>query len=75
LRRAALLYNQNIPANVDFLRVAQSVSGSAGVVVTAAELHDAADIERILTDLGQRPDSGFIVAPNPLNSTNMQNDH
>jgi hypothetical protein len=38
LRRVGLVYNQNIPANVDFLRVAQGLAGSVGVTVTPTEL-------------------------------------
>jgi putative tryptophan/tyrosine transport system substrate-binding protein len=72
LRRVGLLYNQNIPANVDFLRVAKEVSSSVGVTITGTELHNAADIERVLTELAQEPNSGLIVAPNPLNSKNNE---
>jgi putative ABC transport system substrate-binding protein len=72
LRRVGLVYNQNIPANVDFLRVAQDVSGSVGVMITATELHSAADIERVLTEFAQEPNSGIIVVPNPLNARNNE---
>jgi putative ABC transport system substrate-binding protein len=72
LRRVGLVYNQNIPANVDFLRVAQGLAASVGVTVTAIELHDAADIERVLTEFAQEPNGGLIVTPNPLNSKNNQ---
>jgi putative ABC transport system substrate-binding protein len=72
LRRVGLIYNQNIPANVDFLRVTQALSGPVGVTVTATELHDAADIESVLTEFAREPNSGLIVTPNPLNSRNNQ---
>jgi putative tryptophan/tyrosine transport system substrate-binding protein len=72
LRRAGLVYNQSIPANVDFLRVAQGLAGSVGMTVTPTELHDAADIERVLTEFAQEPNGGLIVTPNPLNSRNDQ---
>jgi putative ABC transport system substrate-binding protein len=72
LRRVGLVYNQNIPANVDFLRVAQGLAASVGVTVTGTELHDAADIERVLTEFAQEPNGGLIVTPNPLNSRNDQ---
>jgi len=72
LRRVGLVYNRNIPANVDFLRVAQSLSGSVGVTVIGTELHDAADIERVLTEFAQEANGGLIVTPNPLNARNSQ---
>ena len=40
VRRVGVLYNQNIPANVEFLRTAQTQSSLVGVTVTPAELHD-----------------------------------
>lgn len=65
-----VIYNQNIPANVDLLRNAEAASALIGVTVAAIELHNAADIERTLTEFAQVPSSGLIVMPNPLNSRN-----
>jgi putative ABC transport system substrate-binding protein len=72
VRRVGVLYNQNIPANVEFMRTAETESSSAGVTVMPAELHDAADIEHVITEFAQEPDSGLIVTPNPLNSRNRE---
>ena len=72
LRRVGLVYNQNIPANVDFLRVAQGLAASVGVTVKPTELHDAADIDRVLAEFAQEPNGGLIVTPNPLNARNNQ---
>jgi putative ABC transport system substrate-binding protein len=70
LRRVGVIYNQNIPANVGLLRNAEAASALMGMTITATELHNATDIERILTEFAQVPDSGLIVTPNPLNSRN-----
>jgi len=72
LRRAGLVYNQSLPANVDFLRVAQGLAASVGVTVKPTELHDAADIDRVLAEFAQEPNGGLIVTPNPLNARNNQ---
>jgi len=72
VRRVGVLYNQNIPANVEFLRTAQTQSSLVGVTVTPAELHDVADIERVVTEFAQESDSGLIVTPNPLNASNTE---
>jgi putative ABC transport system substrate-binding protein len=72
VRRVGLVYNQNIPANVDFLRTAQALSDSIGVTVRATELHNPADIERVLTELAQEPNSGLVMTPNPLNAANKE---
>jgi ABC-type uncharacterized transport system substrate-binding protein len=70
--RVGVLYNQNIPANVEFLGTAQTVSGRVGVTVMPTELHNAADIERVITRFAQDADSGLIVTPNPLNARNNE---
>jgi putative ABC transport system substrate-binding protein len=72
VRRVGVLYNQNIPANLEFLRTAQTQSSLVGVTVAPAELHDGADIERVVTVFAQESDSGVIVTPNPLNSSNTE---
>jgi len=66
LRRVGLVYNQNIPANVDFLHVAQGLAASVGVTVIPTDLHDAADIDRVLAEFAQEPNGGLIVTPSPL---------
>ncbi len=72
LRRVGVVYNQNIPANVELLRSAEAASALVGLIVTATELHSAIDIDRVLTEFAQVPNSGFIVIPNPLNSRNNE---
>ena len=72
VRRVGVLYNQNIPANIEFLRTAQAVAGVVGVTVTPTELHNAADIERVITEFAQDRESGLIVTPNPLNARNKE---
>lgn len=72
VRRVGVLYNENISANVEFLRTAQTVSGVVGATVTPAELHNVADIERIISEFAQGADSGLIVTPNPLNARNNE---
>ena len=72
VRHVGVLYNQNIPINVEFLRTAQTQSSLVGVTVTPAELHDVADIERVVTEFAQESDSGLIVTPNPVNSSNTE---
>ena len=72
VRRVGVLYNQNIPINVEFLRTAQAQSSLVGVTVVPAELHDVADIERVVMEFAQESDSGLIVTPNPLNARNTE---
>jgi putative tryptophan/tyrosine transport system substrate-binding protein len=67
LRRVGVIYDQNIPANVELLRNAEAASALVGMTA-AIELHSASDIERALTNFAEVPSSGLIVMPNPLNS-------
>jgi putative tryptophan/tyrosine transport system substrate-binding protein len=47
--------------------VAQGLAASVGVTVEPTELHDAADIDRVLAEFAQEPNGGLIVTPSPLN--------
>ena len=55
VRRIAVVYNQDIAANVAFLHSAGAASASLGMTVTATELHEVADIERTLTAFAREP--------------------
>jgi putative ABC transport system substrate-binding protein len=68
VRRVAVLYDPQIAANVAFLNVAQQMSLAQGVTVSAARVHDGAEMEPALTSFGKEPNGGLIVAPNPINS-------
>jgi len=69
VRRAAVILNPNVTANVAFLHAAEKAAASLGLTVTAAGVRDAADIERILTAFAQEPNGGVIVTPSPLTNT------
>ena len=66
VRRAAVVHDPRIAANVSFFRAAESASSSLGVAVTSAAVTNAADIEREITAFAQSgPDAGLVVAPAP----------
>ena len=68
LRRIAVVHVPEIVPNVAFLRVVEAAAPSLGVSVTAAEVRNAADIERVLSALGQEG-GGLIVTPSALTAT------
>ncbi len=68
VRRVAVVYNQNIAANVAFLHAAEAASGSLDIKIIAIDLHEAAIMEDTLTAFAQEPNGGLIIAPNPLNT-------
>jgi putative ABC transport system substrate-binding protein len=68
LRRVAVVHVPEIAPNVAFLRVVEAVAPQTGIAVTAAEIRDAADIERVLSAFGQQG-GGLIVTPSSLTAT------
>jgi putative ABC transport system substrate-binding protein len=67
VRRVAVVYDPQIIANVAFLEIAERLSGSTGVMVSAARVHDAGEMEPAITAFSKESDGGLIVAPNPIN--------
>jgi putative tryptophan/tyrosine transport system substrate-binding protein len=68
VRRVAVVYNQNIVANVAFLHAAEAASASLDIKVIAIDLHDAALMEDTLTAFAQELNGGLIITPNPVNT-------
>jgi ABC-type uncharacterized transport system substrate-binding protein len=68
VRRVAVVYNQNIAANVAFLHAAEAGSASLDIRIIAIDLREAGTMEDALTEFAQEPNGGLIVAPNPLNT-------
>jgi putative ABC transport system substrate-binding protein len=69
VRRVAFVLVPEITANVAFMRVGEASSAALGMTVSAAGVHNTADIERVLTEFAQEPDGGLIVTPSPLTAT------
>ena len=68
VRRAAVLINPNVTANVAFLHSAEAAANLLGMTVTAAGVRDAAEIENAITAFAREPDGGLIVVASPTNS-------
>ncbi len=68
LRRVAVVHVPEILPNVAFLHVIEAAAPSLGLSVTAAEVRNAADIERVLSAFG-REGGGLIVTPSALTAT------
>jgi putative ABC transport system substrate-binding protein len=68
LRRVAVVHVPEVAPNVAFLRVVEASAPQMGIAVTAAEIRNAADIERVLSAFGQQG-GGLIVTPSALTAT------
>jgi putative tryptophan/tyrosine transport system substrate-binding protein len=68
LRRVAVLHVPEIAPNLAFLRVIEAAAPQMGIAVSPAEIRNAADIERVLSDFGQQG-GGLVVTPSALTAT------
>ena len=72
MRRVAVLFGSDAPANVGFLRVTEATAPSLGVQVTAIDIRDGIEIERGLSTFANQPDGGLIVLPHPTITANRR---
>jgi putative ABC transport system substrate-binding protein len=62
--RAALMFNpETAPYFAYYLQPFEAAARSSAVEPIAAPVHAAADIERVVASLGDRPDTGLVVIP------------
>ena len=59
-------------ANAGFLRTAESAAPSLGVILTAASVHNAAEIEAAVIALSGEVNRGLIVMPHPVTTTHRE---
>jgi putative ABC transport system substrate-binding protein len=69
LRRVAVIHVPEIVPNVAFLRVVEAAAPAFDITVTAGEVRNAADIERVLPAFAQDGGGGLIVTPSALTAT------
>jgi ABC-type uncharacterized transport system substrate-binding protein len=64
--RVATILNPVQSPQVGILRAIETVARSVGVLLTAAGVSDAAEIERAVSDFARESNGGLIVVPNPV---------
>jgi putative ABC transport system substrate-binding protein len=69
VRRVAFVLVPEITANVAFMTVGAASSANLDMTVSAAGVHNAGDMEQVLTEFAEEPDGGLIVTPSPLTAT------
>jgi putative tryptophan/tyrosine transport system substrate-binding protein len=68
LRRVALMFNlATAPYGPGFLHSFEIAAKSFGIVPVGAEMHEPAEIEGVISALGQSADGGLIVIPDAFN--------
>ena len=69
LRRVAVVHVPENRSERGFLRVIEAAAPQMGIAVSAAEVRNATDIERVLSDFAQQDGGGLVVAPSALTAT------
>ena len=64
--RVVVLLHADTAVHAAFLRSAEAAAPSLGLVVSAANVRDAAEIERAITAFATELNGGLIVMPNPV---------
>jgi putative ABC transport system substrate-binding protein len=64
--RAAFILVPETLAHVGFLRAAEAAARPVGVKVIALAVHNAAEIERAVSEFAGEPNGGLIVAPHAV---------
>jgi ABC-type uncharacterized transport system substrate-binding protein len=64
--RAAVMRDAAISTGLGLFGAIQSAAPSVGLEVTPVNMHDAAEIEAVVTAFARSPQSGLIVLPSPL---------
>jgi putative ABC transport system substrate-binding protein len=66
IARAVVLRHPDLSVHSAYFRAAEMAGRQFGTAVIAAEVRNAADIERAVTESAVEPRSGMIVLPHPL---------
>jgi putative ABC transport system substrate-binding protein len=72
VRRAGVLLHPETQANESYLQAVKGVSASFGMTVTRMGVHNATEIEQLVSDFARQPDGGLVVIPNPVTNEHRE---
>ena len=73
LKRVTTIFNpKTAPYYPLYLRAIEKAASSLAVEPVVVEIHDDAEIERVINTLAREPDSGLIVMPDSFNMAHRQ---
>jgi ABC-type uncharacterized transport system substrate-binding protein len=70
--RVAFLIHPETPAHIGFLRAAEAAAPALKINLIALGVHNAAEIERSVSEFAREPNSGLIVAPHAITVEHRQ---
>ena len=65
MRRAAILFGSDAPANLAFVRVAETIAPTLGLQITAIDIRAGIELERAIATFASEPDGGIVMMPHP----------
>jgi putative tryptophan/tyrosine transport system substrate-binding protein len=68
---AAALFHPETPANIAFVRDAQTATPRVGISVAAAGVHDIPEVERAITAVAAQPQGGLIICPHTVTEIHL----
>jgi putative tryptophan/tyrosine transport system substrate-binding protein len=72
--RVAVLLDPDNPSQGAYLQGVEAAAPTFGVQLTRADVHNAADIERAISDFAQQPNGALVVAPT-RDTSSPRSDH
>jgi putative ABC transport system substrate-binding protein len=72
VKRGAVLLHPETAAHRELLSTVQTAASSLGLTITAAGVHNAAEIERAVTTAASEADGCLIVLPHPVTTVNRE---
>src|SRR5262245_54305938 len=70
VRRALAIMHAETPAHQDMWQSIETAAPGLGIEVTAGGVHNAAEIERLITSFAQTPNGGLMALPHALTNIN-----
>src|SRR5262245_50434549 len=64
--RVAFMLHPETPAHVEFLRAAEATASQLKIKLSALSVHNAAEIERRVSEFARGPNGGLIVTPHAI---------
>jgi putative ABC transport system substrate-binding protein len=68
----AVLLNPDQKPQLGMLRAIEAAAPAFGLRLTTSAVRDVGDIERAISEVAHEPNTGLVVLPNPITSTNRK---
>jgi ABC-type uncharacterized transport system substrate-binding protein len=70
ISRALVIMRPELPAHQGMWQSVEQAARQLGIEVTAGEVHNTAEIKRVIASFAQKPNGGLVVLPDALSASN-----